>query len=81
VSTLLDESCLTIYESPSGKQHVEGWFGETICGTYINFGYKQWSYKWKVSLRYLGKVAQNPSHESWCKRCLNTYKDVDVNAD
>jgi hypothetical protein len=81
VSTLLDESCLTVVESPSGKYHIEGWFGNALCGSYVNYGYKAWSYKWRVSIRYLAKTVQGPHSTLWCNRCLNNYKDVDVNAD
>jgi hypothetical protein len=77
-NSFLDSMELVVYESPSGKYHVQGWFGNTVCGTYINFGYKGWSWKFKASLRYLGKVALNPSHDTWCKRCINQYKDVNV---
>lgn len=81
MSTLLDSSDLVVVESPSGKYHVEGWYGETICGTWINYGYNGWSYKWKASVRYLGKTAQMSRSGMWCKRCINQYKDVNINAD
>jgi hypothetical protein len=76
-NSFLDDLDFVVYESPSGKYHVEGWFGDTVCGTYINFGYKQWGYKWKVSLRYLGKIANQPS-QTWCKRCMNNYRGMNV---
>ena len=78
MSTLLDSSDLTVVESPTGKYHIEGWYGETICGTFINYGYKAWGYKWKASVRYLAKVAQGTNSGIWCKRCLANYKDVNV---
>jgi hypothetical protein len=73
-NTLLDERHLTVWTSPSGKRHVEGWFGETLCGSWIDRS-GDWHYGELTSLRYLAKIAQNPS-TTWCKRCINNYKDV-----
>ena len=80
MSTLLDERCLRVVASPSGKRHVEGWYGETLCGKWINYGYKQWGYSDLTSVRWLGKIAQSVGYGSntYCKRCVSNYKDVDI---
>lgn len=76
-SDLLDERCLTIWTSPSGKRHVEGWFNQALCGAYIG----RWAWQELTSVRWLGKLAQGTGHghNTYCKRCLANYKDVNVN--
>ena len=80
MSTLLDERVMRLVSSPTGKRHVQGWYGETLCGKWINFGYKAWSYSDLTSVRWLGRIAQQGSQRWYCKTCLNNYKDVDINA-
>lgn len=75
MSTLLTERCMTIYESPSGKRHVGGWFGMVLCGAFVD-SHNGWSYKYLTSVGYLAKVAQGYVGPQWCKRCLANYKDV-----
>lgn len=80
MTTLLDEQCLTLVSSPTGLRHVQGWYGETLCGKWINFGYKAWSYSDLTSVRWLGKIAKGSYHGRFCKTCLRHYKDVNINA-
>lgn len=77
-NSLLDERCLAVWESPSGKRHVEGWFSQTLCGKYIY----NWTWIELTSVRWLGKIAQGVGyrHTDYCKRCVSSYKDVNVNA-
>ena len=80
MNTLLDERCMRLVSSPTGKRHVQGWYGETLCGKFINFGYQQWGFSDLTSVRFLGKIAQGKAASRWyCKTCLNNYKDVDIN--
>lgn len=81
MSTLLDDRCIRVVSSPTGKRHVQGWYGETLCGKWINFGYMKWGYSDLTTVRWLGKIAQgNPYGERhYCKTCLSNYKDVNIN--
>ena len=73
----LDDLDYRLVESPTYKLHVEAWFGETMCGKYINYGYKQWGYHNLTSLRWLATNAQSPNpYSRMCKACLKHYKDV-----
>ena len=81
-STFLDERCMTIWTSPSGKRHVGGWFGMVLCGAFVDSS-NGWHYGDLTSVRYLAKIAQgwitSPTGKissTWCKRCINNYKDV-----
>jgi hypothetical protein len=76
MSTFMDERCITIWTAPSGKRHVEGWFGEALCGKWIDKS--AWRYFDLTSLRYLGRIGRNPS--GYCKVCASNYKDVDIDA-
>lgn len=78
--SFLDERCMTIWTSPSGKRHVEGWFSETLCGRFLDRS-NGWHYADLTSVRWLGKLAQGIGygHSTYCKRCLANYKDVNVN--
>lgn len=80
MSTLLDERCMAVWTAPSGKRHVEGWFNQALCGKHIS---QNWSWGELTSVRWLGKIAQGIGygHSTYCKRCVSTYKDVNVNAD
>lgn len=75
MSTLLDERCLTIYTSPSGKRHVGGWFGMVLCGAFVDT-HNDWAWGGLHSVRYLAKIAQGKPSNVWCKRCIGNYKDV-----
>ena len=75
MSTLLDERCLSIWTSPSGKRHVGGWFGMVLCGAFVD-SHNGWKYTEEASVRYLASVAQYGYHGHWCKRCIGNYKDV-----
>jgi hypothetical protein len=79
--SLLDEKCLTIWVSPSGKRHVGGWFGMVLCGAFVD-SHNGWHYGDLTSVRWLGKIAQGIGYGSstYCKRCVSSYKDVNVNA-
>ena len=79
-NSLLDERCMTIWTSPAGKRHVEGWYGETLCGCWIDNS-SGWHYGELTSVRWLGKLAQGIGYGSslCCKRCFANYKDVDTN--
>lgn len=82
-STLLDERCMTIWASPSGKRHVGGWFGMVLCGAFVD-SHNGWKQKDLTSVRYLGRIAQMNTkyhYTNWCKRCINNYKDVIVDGD
>ena len=74
-NTLLDDRCMTIWTSPSGKRHVGGWFGMVLCGSFVD-SHNGWSWKELTSVRYLGRIAQGKPSSNWCKRCINNYKDV-----
>ena len=80
MSTLLDERCITVVESMSGKRHVRGWFETTLCGKYAGDPYV-WSFLYLTSLRHVAKMSQNAYANRMCKSCAKEYKDVDVNAD
>lgn len=73
MSTLLDERCLTIWTSPAGKRHVEGWFSETLCSSWIG---PDWKWQELTTVRWVAKIAQGQPTNTWCKRCLSNYKDV-----
>ena len=75
-NTFLDERALTLVRSPSGLAHIEGWFGETLCRKWINYGYNAWSYMYLTSVRECGRIAQKNVHGYWCKSCFREYKDV-----
>lgn len=75
-STFLDERCMTTWSSPSGKRHVGGWFGMVLCGAFVD-SHNGWRNEGLTSLRFLGRIAAN-NHGTWCKRCINNYKDVNV---
>ena len=75
MSTLLDERCMTIWTSPSGKRHVGGWFGMVLCGAFVD-SHNGWLGYDQCSVRYLAKVAQGRPSSLWCKRCISNYKDV-----
>lgn len=81
MSTLLDDRVMTLVRSPSGLAHVEGWYGETLCGKWINYGYMKWSYLYLTSVRECGKIAQKNMYGYWCKSCFRQYKDVNIDAD
>lgn len=70
--SLLDERCMSVWRSPSGLKHVEGWFNQTICGKYIY----QWDFDSLTSLRHIGRMSRRPDANRMCKRCANEYKDV-----
>jgi hypothetical protein len=76
--SFIDECTMTLVSSPSGLRHVQGWYGETLCGKWINYGYKKWGYLNLTSVRALGKMAQGKVYgrSLYCKRCLANYKDV-----
>lgn len=74
-STFLDERCMTIWTSPSGKRHVGGWFGMVLCGAFVD-SHNGWRWDHLTSVRWLGRMAQGNNNSSWCKRCINNYKDV-----
>lgn len=76
MNSLLDERCMTVWRSPSGLRHVEGWYGESLCGKWIDRS--TWTYIDLTSIRYLGRISQGNGH-GFCKRCMNNYKDVKVN--
>jgi hypothetical protein len=80
MSTFMDERTMTLVSSPSGLRHVQGWYGETLCGIWINFGYKQWGYSDLTSIRWLGKIANGGNRSGYCKRCLKKYEGMDTNA-
>jgi hypothetical protein len=75
MSAFMDDRCMTIRTSPSGKKHIEGWFNQTLCGKHLGEG---WRFYDLCSLRYLGKIGRNP--QGYCKVCASNYKDVDINA-
>lgn len=78
-STFLDERCMTIWTSPSGKRHVGGWFGMVLCGAFVD-SHNGWSYYNECSVRWLAKLAQGVGHghNTYCKRCIGNYKDVNI---
>ena len=79
MSTFLDEKCLTIYTSPSGKRHVGSWYGTVMCGAFVDSA-NGWHYGDLTSVRQLGRIAQQGTRSRiYCNRCLNNYKDVDIN--
>ncbi len=77
-STFLDEMCMTTWISPAGKRHVGAWYGQVVCGAFVD-SHNGWRISSLTSLRYLGRIAQGPQSGVWCKRCVNHYKDVNVN--
>lgn len=77
--SLLDEKCITIYRSPSGKRHIGAWYGQVQCGAFVDT-HNGWSWDQLTTLRWCGKVAQRPGINGFCKRCASQYKDVDINA-
>ena len=82
MSTFMDERVMRLVSSPSGLRHVQGWYGETLCGVWINFGYKKWGFSDLTSVRWLGKIAQGKGYGStqYCKRCMKNYEGMDTNA-
>lgn len=80
MSTFLDERCLTIWTSPSGKRHVGGWFGMVLCGAFVDSG-NGWHYGDLTSVGYLARIAQGKPSNLWCKRCIGNYKDVILDGD
>jgi hypothetical protein len=78
-NSFLDEPCITMVESMSGKRHVQGWFDHTICGRYCGDRYT-WSFLYLTSLRHVGRMSRNAYANRMCKTCANVYKDVDIDA-
>jgi len=74
MSTFLDSNEITLLESPSGLRHVKAWYGQTVCGKYCED--RSWSYKGLTNLRWLGRIAQRPQANRFCKTCAAVYKDV-----
>ena len=75
----LDEQANPIVISSTGVRHAKAWFEQTVCGKYCGDTHK-WSYGGMVSLRWLGRVAQRPEANRFCKRCASNYEGVNVNA-
>ena len=79
MSTLLDDNVINVYRSSSGKRHIEGWYGQTLCGSWIDRA-NDWHWTDLTSVRQLGRIAQQGTRSRiYCNRCLNNYKDVDIN--
>lgn len=78
-TSLLTERCLSVWTSPAGKRHVGGWFGTVLCGAFVD-SHNGWRYIEEVSVKYLASIAQYGYDRNWCKRCLNNYKDVILDA-
>ena len=78
-NSFLDDRDMTLVKSPNGKIHVEDWYSKTVCGRHVYFGYAQWEWYDRCSLRYVGKIAKTPNpYGRWCLRCLKQYKDVNI---
>jgi hypothetical protein len=75
--SFLDERHLAVWESPAGKRHVEGWFSQTLCGSFLDRS-RSWRWRELTSLRYLGRLANGNADGVWCKRCLNNYRGMNV---
>lgn len=77
-NSLLDDRCMTLWRSPTGLSHVEGWFGNTLCGRWVDRN--EWEYKGLTSIRYLGRISHKPAENYFCKRCASNYRDVKTDA-
>jgi hypothetical protein len=80
MSTLLDERNLNLVVSPTGLRHIGGWFGNTLCGKWIDMR-NTWRSHDLISVRHAGRMSKDPMVNYFCKRCASHYKDVDTNAD
>ena len=78
MSTLLDENALTLIISQSGTLHVKSWSNRTACGKDTWDNYK-WEFGGLTSLRWIGKLAQVPESNRFCRACARIYKDVNIN--
>ena len=78
MSSLLDENTMTLVISRSGTIHVKSWFERTACGKGCWDNYK-WEFGGLTNLRWIGRLAQVPQANRFCKGCARTYKDVNVN--
>ena len=70
--SLVDEQYLRICLPPGGKRHIEGDFNQTLCGSWIDEG---WKFLDLTSPRYAAKIARSKSN-AHCRRCFSQYKDV-----
>lgn len=75
MSTFLDEKTMRMVFSPTRLCHVQGWFGETVCGRWIDYT-KDWQMGSLTSLAWLGRIAQRPKANKFCAQCAIHYKDV-----
>jgi len=78
VSSLLDENTMQLVISNSGIIHVKSWFERTACGKRCWDIDKWWS-GGLTNLRWIGRLAQRPEANRFCKGCARIYKDVNVN--
>lgn len=78
MSTMLDEQTMQLVVSKSGTTHVKTWFSRTACGKRCWDNYK-WEFGGLTSLRWVGRLAQRPSGNRFCKSCARIYKDVNIN--
>lgn len=77
MSTLLDEQTMQLVVSRSGTIHVKTWFSSTACGKRCWDNYK-WESGGLTNLRWIGKLAQVPESNRFCKGCAKIYKDVNM---
>lgn len=77
MTAFVDEKAIRLVFSPSHLLHVQGWFGETICGKWINYP-KGWKVGTLTSLTYLGSIAQRPRANKFCATCAAEYKDINA---
>ena len=75
MTAFVDEKALRMVFSPYHLAHVQGWFGETMCGRWIDYT-KGWKMGNLTSLAWLGKIAQRPKANRFCQQCAIHYKDV-----
>lgn len=74
MSTFIDEKALRMVFSPSYLSHVEGWFGYTVCGRWINHS-KGWRTGALTSFAWLGKISQRPKANYFCTQCAASFRD------
>ena len=78
MSTFLDEQTMQLVVSRSGTLHVKSWSNRTACGK-DTWDSHRWWYGGLTSLRWIGKLAQVPESNRFCKACARIYKDVNIN--
>jgi hypothetical protein len=77
VTAFVDEKALRMVFSPYHLAHVQGWFGETMCGRWIDYT-KGWTFGNLTSLAWLGRISQRPKANKFCAQCAIHYKDINA---